>query len=119
MKQYNYARLKSATIYTELLKENKNLVTPYIAKNGTHVFHQYSIKIRGGQRNKLKESLEADYIPSMVYYPLPLHKQPAFSGSIHLQLPVSEKLCDEVLALPIHPYLEQEQICEKINKYLK
>ena len=122
LKQYNYARLKAATIYTELLKENKNLVTPFISKNGTHVFHQYTLKIKGDQRNKLKESLEANHIPSMVYYPVPLHKQPAFSENVRVHHPVSEKLCEEVLALPMHPYLEQEQIlyiCEKINKYLK
>lgn len=78
----------------------------------SHIFHQYTIKIMNGKRLALKEYLDAQKIPSMIYYPVPLHSQIAFSYLGHKRgdFPVSEKLCSEVLSLPMHPDLDHEQL---------
>ena len=76
----------------------------------THVFHQYVIKIKDGRRDEIHKVLKSEGIPSMVYYPIPLHLQKAYAylGYEKGALPVSENLCKEVLALPIHTELTAE-----------
>lgn len=102
--------------YDQLLKHER-IQLPYRVKNGLHSFNQYTIKVRG-DRNKLKAFLYSKGIPSMVYYPSPLHLQEAYIRySSGARLPVSERLPEEVLSLPIHPELDVEQqafICENL-----
>lgn len=95
---------------------------PFRQSNSTHVFHQYTIKVKDGLRDGLKKHLEANGIPSMVYYPKPLHKQNAFKdlGAKVGDLKISEQLCDEVLSLPIHTEMttiELDYIISEIESY--
>lgn len=116
------SRIKVAERYDEMLKES-NIHLPYRMSNGRHSFNQYTIKVPK-KRNFLKAFLKENDVPTMIYYPSPLHKQPAYK-KFHENfqaLRVSEKLCKSVLSLPVHPELDEEQqsfICEKLLVGLK
>ena len=76
-----------------------------------HIFHQYMIRVRGeGARERLHEHLTAAGIQTEVYYPRPLHLQECFPESNHVRLPVAERIATEVLALPVHPQLDDDQL---------
>ena len=83
-----------------------------IAPYSTHVFHQYTLKLNGISRQSLKEKLDAAGIPTAVYYPKPLHLQEAYGhlGYKSGDFPVSERLAQCVLSLPMHTELSHEQI---------
>lgn len=108
--QYSAARNKMAAYYDENLKDIAEIQIPERAKNATHVFHQYTLKVKNGKRDELQKYLAEKNIPSMVYYPLPLYKQEAFLQYVeeNYSLPVTEKLCSEVISLPIHTEFNQE-----------
>lgn len=96
-------------------------VTDY---NSTHVYHQYTLKVKDGMRNALKEHLLKQGIPSMIYYPLPLNKQNAFKNIVPTseQLNVSTELAQSVLSLPMHTELseeEQKHIITSIQTFFK
>ena len=93
-----------ATYYDESLNDIEQLETPRRSANSDHVFHQYTLKVKGGERDALKTYLGNLGIPSMVYYPLPLYKQKAFKKYVGqgFQLKQTEELCNSVLSLPIH-----------------
>jgi dTDP-4-amino-4,6-dideoxygalactose transaminase len=78
----------------------------------THVYHQYTLKVKQNRRDDLQKYLKEKGVPTMIYYPAPLHKQPAFRGVIRIgsDLGETEKLCKSVLSLPIHTELDEEQI---------
>jgi dTDP-4-amino-4,6-dideoxygalactose transaminase len=77
----------------------------------THVFHQYTLKVKDGRRDELKTYLSEKGIPSMIYYPIPLYKQEAFKSFTDLNfLPVTEQLCKEVISLPIHTEMSVEEV---------
>jgi UDP-2-acetamido-2-deoxy-ribo-hexuluronate aminotransferase len=123
LNEWNRARQESAEVYDELLREVEGIVIPFRSDFSTHVFHQYVIRVTGKPRDEVKNALKAAGIPSMVYYPSPLHLQKAFVylGYTEGDFPVAEKLCNEVLALPIHTELqreEQEQIVSKLKEIL-
>jgi dTDP-4-amino-4,6-dideoxygalactose transaminase len=113
LREYEENRRQAADWYDEALKDFKWLQTPMRVANSTHVFHQYTLKIKGGKkvRDKVKSILAESGIPSMIYYPLPLHLQKAFSLSNYGEgtFKVSEELCDCVLSLPIHTELNKGQ----------
>lgn len=118
---YEAARNKAAQRYTQSLQGVEGLIAPVKDDHTTHVFHQYTLRILNGRRDGLKRHLASLGIPSMVYYPLPLHRQPAFDSLVRMRSPlrVSEQLCEEVLSLPMHteltPHMQQiiaEQICQ-------
>jgi UDP-2-acetamido-2-deoxy-ribo-hexuluronate aminotransferase len=122
--QYSAARKAAADLYDSLLSGIDGLETPVRAKNSTHVFHQYTMVIRNGKRDALKQHLEAAGIPAMVYYPVPLNEQEAFSaiGSVLGPLDETERLCDSVLSLPMHTELTEEQqvfIANNIKSFFK
>jgi dTDP-4-amino-4,6-dideoxygalactose transaminase len=88
----------------------------------THVYHQYTIKIKNGKRDELKNYLSEQGVPSMIYYPLPLDEQNAFKTITRTAepLPVAKALSRSVLSLPMHTELtgeEQEFIIEKIKRF--
>ncbi len=123
LKKYIQKRQQAAAFYDEGLKSISEIDIPFRQGNSTHVFHQYTIKVKNGRRNDLKNYLSDHGIPSMIYYPIPLYKQKAFSryydGDL---LPITERLCQEVLSLPIHTELEEDQqsyIIEKIIQFFK
>ncbi len=108
---YLIARQAVAEEYDRQLGEITDIVIPYRDPASTHVFHQYTIKIANGRRDELKQFLDKAGIPTMIYYPIPLHKQEAFSslGRVHGNLDVTEELCLSVLSLPMHTELSKEQ----------
>ncbi|MCS6823793.1 MAG: DegT/DnrJ/EryC1/StrS family aminotransferase [Cytophagaceae bacterium] len=120
---YINARKNVAQYYDKAFVEiAENVKTPVRAENSTHVFHQYTIRLNGMERDNLKIFLEKNNIPTMVYYPLPIHLQKAYTylGYKEGDLPVSEQLCKTVLSLPIHSEMNDEQlsyIAEKIIEY--
>ena len=118
---YNRARQNAARTYTTILKSVPQLVTPKIS-NGCeggicnncdcHVFHQYTLRVLGGQRDALVAHLQEQGIPCGVYYPIPLHKQKAYLDKRYNEadFPVTNTLVQEVIALPMHTELDTEQI---------
>ncbi len=112
LKSYELARNEAANLYDKLLGNTPNIVIPKRNANSTHVFHQYTLKIVDSDRDSLKKKLADVGIPSMIYYPIELHKQKAFS-SFHQDgdaYPVSEMLCKSVLSLPIHTEMTKEMV---------
>ncbi len=115
-------RNKVATRYDEAFKEIQDIKTPKRNKNSTHVFHQYTIQVENGMRDNLKKQLAEKGIPTMIYYPIPVHLQKAYKqyGYQAEDFPVSESLCQKVLSLPIHTEMkdeDQEYIIEHIKAY--
>lgn len=110
--EYNERRQQVAKYYDNAFKECNFLEIPFRNPNSTHVFHQYTLKIKEGKRDKLKTYLSENGIPSMIYYPKPLHHQKAYSnlGRQVGDLVLSEQLCKEVLSLPIHTEMDEEQL---------
>ncbi len=110
--RYNLARREAADLYDKSLSGCTGVKVPERMNYSSHIFHQYTIKVLNGKREELKEYLGSKKIPSMVYYPVPLHMQKAFShlGYQKGDFPVTEKLCDQVISLPMHPDLDRDQI---------
>ena len=122
--QYSIARNKMASCYDEAFSTINELEVPARQLNSTHVFHQYTMKVKNGKRNELQQYLLELGIPSMIYYPLPLYKQEAFQQfvSTDFSLATTEQLCDEVLSLPIHTEMNVEDmnsICTCIQSFFK
>lgn len=122
LNNYSERRQQAATWYDKAFAETGGIQVPVRAEKSTHVFHQYTLKVKGGRRDELKEYLASKSIPSMVYYPVPLHLQEAYQGWGYKKgdFPVSEQLCQEVLSLPMHTELKEEQltyIIKTINSF--
>ena len=119
--EYCSARREAAARYRSLLDGVDALELPAEAPFSTHVYHQYTLKIRGGLRDALKDFLASRGIPSMVYYPLPLHRQKAYAGDGR-GLKFAEELADSVLSLPMHTELDgqvQEMIAETVREFFR
>ena len=112
--EYNAARQQAAADYDELLANVPGVSIPGRSNYSTHVFHQYTIRINAGraERDRLQTALAARKIPSMVYYPVPLHIQDAYQpyGFKSGDFPVSEQASEEVLSLPMHSELDRAQV---------
>jgi UDP-2-acetamido-2-deoxy-ribo-hexuluronate aminotransferase len=110
--QFNLRRQKIADLYDESFAGCHSIVRPARVKYSSHIFHQYTIRVKNGKRDELKKYLESARIPSMVYYPAPLHMQSAYKylGYKENDFPVTSELCSEVLSLPMHPDMEPEQL---------
>ncbi|WP_226064356.1 DegT/DnrJ/EryC1/StrS family aminotransferase [Kaistella polysaccharea] len=108
---YNEARRKAADFYDEAFADSKDILTPKRAENSTHVFHQYTLRILNGKRNELQQFLTEKEIPAMIYYPVALRKQKAyFQESNDADFKNTDKLLDEVISLPMHTELDEEQL---------
>ncbi|MDW9381600.1 DegT/DnrJ/EryC1/StrS family aminotransferase [Chryseobacterium sp. JV558] len=108
---YNEARKRAADFYDEAFEGNPNILTPKRAENSTHVFHQYTLRILNGQRNELQKFLTEKEIPAMIYYPVALRKQKAyFQESNDADFVNTDKLLDQVISLPMHTELDEEQL---------
>ncbi len=116
----NESRIKNAQKLTEMLKGVEWLETPKPEKNSRHVFNQYTIRIKGKSREKVIEALKRQGIGSKIYYPRPIHMQPAYlsMGFREGEFPESERAAKEVLSIPVHPGVSLEGI-EKIAGILK
>jgi dTDP-4-amino-4,6-dideoxygalactose transaminase len=125
--EYIEARRKAADFYDQAFAGNKKLITPFRAGYCHHVFHQYTLVMDGVDnpeafRNGLKDFLEQHKIPSMIYYPVPGHKQKMFEqfNVARQQMPVTDWLTQRVISLPMHTELDEEQlrfITDKVNEY--
>ena len=108
---YNEARRKAADYYDEAFAGNPNILIPTRAENSTHVFHQYTLRILNGKRNELQQFLTEKEIPAMIYYPVALRKQKAyFQDSDDKDFVNTDKLLGEVISLPMHTELDDEQL---------
>ncbi|WP_332025290.1 DegT/DnrJ/EryC1/StrS family aminotransferase [Kaistella sp.] len=108
---YNEARRKAADYYDEAFAGHSNILTPKRAENSTHVFHQYTLRILNGKRNELQQFLAEKEIPAMIYYPVALRKQKAyFQESDDKDFSNTDKLLGEVISLPMHTELDEEQL---------
>ena len=111
--EYNKARQDAARKYSLALCVNPNIWVPFICETcDCHVFHQYVIRILNGKRDQLLAHLQEKGIPCAIYYPIPLHLQKAYADTRYKEedFPVTNALCKEVLALPMHTELDDEQI---------
>lgn len=128
--EYNAARREAAHNYSEAFKNNKNLIVPEISgAPDTHVFHQYTLRIsnsakdkNASTRDKLAEHLMQNGIPFGIYYPIPLHSQKAYHDKKYQEanFGVTNQLVQEVISLPMHTELDEEQIefiTEKVNEF--
>lgn len=121
--EYIAARQKAAQFYNSAFAGNSKIITPFIAPYSTHVFHQYTIVLDGVDRNGLNVFLAEYGIPSMIYYPVPAHKQEMFAsfGGNDYVLPITDWLTERVISLPMHTELTEEQlgfITTKILEYI-
>ena len=109
---YNLARQTAADFYDQAFADVASLTTPYRAPYSKHVFHQYTLLLEGQSRDQLVAYLNERKIPSMIYYPVPGHRQKMFglSGNTLPVLPVTDWLTERVVSLPIHTELDQEQL---------
>lgn len=109
---FNEARARAAAFYDSQLSGLPGITIPERSSFSSHIFHQYTLKIAGGERNTLRESLGNEGIPAMIYYPVPSHMQKAYRhlGYRPDDFPVSTKLSGEVLSLPMHTELDDEQL---------
>ncbi len=108
--EYSASRNRMADYYDANLAGISEIQTPKRAANSTHVFHQYTLRVKNGKRDGLQKYLAEKNIPSMIYYPLPLYKQEAFLQYVKegFSLPVTEQLCKEVISLPVHTEFDHE-----------
>ena len=109
---YAVARNRAADFYDAAFANHPNLKIPVREKKSTHVFHQYTLQLKGADRQKLRDGLAEKGIASMIYYPIPLHFQKAFASERYPvgAFPITERLCESVFSLPMHTELDEETL---------
>jgi len=121
---YCISRRDAARFYNKAFANNTNIVTPTTQSNNTpncgqlcdscdcHVFHQYTLRIKNGKRDALHKHLLENNIPNAIYYPVPLHAQKAYKDDRYQEadFKVTNQLIKEVISLPMHTELDQEQL---------
>ena len=119
--EYINARRTVADYYYDAFKNHPQLSTPYRSNNSRHVFHQYTLLLEGINRDELHQFLADNKVPSMIYYPVPAHRQQMFASynSSNIDLPVTDKLTEKVISLPIHTEMEEEQLQLITSKVLE
>ena len=121
---YNENRRKSAELYTNFFENNPKIITPKVfGDHDSHVFHQYTLRITNSDRDALAEYLAINKIPFGIYYPVPLHLQKAYADKRFKEenFGITNQLVNEVISLPMHSELSNDQIdyiSSKINKFL-
>ena len=121
---YNENRRKSAELYTNFFENNPKIITPKVfGDHDSHVFHQYTLRIINSDRDALAEYLAINKIPFGIYYPVPLHLQKAYADKRFKEenFGITNQLVNEVISLPMHSELSNDQIdyiSSKINKFL-
>lgn len=107
----NEIRQNNAAFYNGAFEAVEQLETPAVPENRMHVYHQYTLKVKNGARDQLAEHLQANDIGYGIHYKIPIHHQAAMkSACAGLKLPLTEQLCKEVISIPVHPLLSQEQL---------
>jgi dTDP-4-amino-4,6-dideoxygalactose transaminase len=110
--EYIAARQAVADAYDAAFAGIPQITTPFRAAHSTHVFHQYTLQLNGADRNELQKYLATREVPSMIYYPVPAHRQKMFEqfGSAAFDLPVTDSLTTKVISLPIHTEMDPDQL---------
>lgn len=118
---YIAARIKAADFYDSAFANHPKIRTPFRASYTTHVFHQYTLILEGVNRDQLHEFLAGHNIPSMIYYPVPAHRQKMFDafGGSNFNLETTDWLTERVISLPIHTELDEEQLKWITSKVLE
>ena len=122
LNDYNNARNLMAENYNKAFKSVEQLQIPELNKNSTHVYHQYTLKVLNGKRDDLMKYLEQNEIETRVYYPIPVHKQKAFSNFSNIRLINTDELATSCLSLPIHSEIEnssQKDIIDNVLNFFK
>ena len=119
--EYIDARRKAADFYDAAFAGNEKITVPFRAENNKHVFHQYTITLNGVDRDGLNQFLADNGVPSMIYYPVPAHRQKMFDafGGSEYKLDVTDWLTERVISLPIHTELDEEQQQFIVNKVIE
>jgi dTDP-4-amino-4,6-dideoxygalactose transaminase len=119
--EYINARRAVADFYDSAFKNNSRLTTPYRSNNSRHVFHQYTLLLEGVNRDELHQFLADNRVPSMIYYPVPAHRQQMFASynSGDIDLSVTDSLTEKVISLPIHTEMEEDQLQLIASKVLE
>lgn len=122
--EYCQARQEVAAYYDDAFRSISPIQTPVRSPFCTHVFHQYTLVVPPAVRDALKDYLQGKGIPSMIYYPIPLHHQEVFRSISRCaeDLAVSERLCASVISLPIHTEMTsevQDEIIQGVAEFLK
>jgi len=120
---YIVARRKAADYYDKAFANHPKITCPYRAPYSCHVFHQYTLLLEGIDRNGLNEFLASKNIPSMIYYPVPAHRQKMFAAfeSASQNLSITDWLTERVISLPMHTELDEEQlhfICSSVLEFV-
>ena len=116
--EYIAARNKVADYYDQAFASHPKIKTPVRSKNSNHVFHQYTMVLEDIDRNALQAYLAENQIPSMIYYPVPGHRQQMFAAfDTDYDLPVTDYLTTRVISLPIHTEMDEEQLAH-ITKHV-
>lgn len=120
----DYAKARNAVAekYDAAFAEIAELQPPVREKSSTHVFHQYTLRVKDGKRDELQKHLTEREVPANIYYPVPLNEQKAFKDFVpeKLDLPITEMLCREVISLPIHTEMDaetQDYIIESVKEF--
>lgn len=110
--EYISARRKAADFYDNAFANHPKITVPYRAPWAEHVFHQYTLVLDQVDRDGLNKYLAEKQVPSMIYYPVPGHKQKMFDSfhTTRVSLPVTDWLTERVISLPIHTELDEEQL---------
>ena len=110
--EYNDARKKVATFYNNAFANHPKIKTPFVATFSDHVYHQYTLQLTNVDRDGLQKYLADKKIPSMIYYPVPGHKQKMFDslGLENVNLEITDDLTSRVISLPVHTELDEEQM---------
>ena len=110
--EYIAARVKVADAYDKAFADHPAITTPYRAPYSSHVFHQYTLILEGLDRNGLHDYLAARNIPSMIYYPVPAHRQKMFENynASAINLTTTDWLTERVISLPMHTEMDEEQL---------
>ena len=122
---YNERRKEASILYSKELNQNKNILTPVTKDNcQSHVFHQYTLRVLSGNRDELSKFLNDNNIPHGIYYPIPLHKQKAYTDENYNEenFKISNMMSEQVISLPMHSELDNEQIkciSNKVNEFFK
>jgi dTDP-4-amino-4,6-dideoxygalactose transaminase len=119
--KYAAARNKVANAYKQAFADTDKITTPVKSEYSTHVFHQYTVKLNGVNRETLRSKLAEKGVPAMIYYPVPLHLQTAYQeyGYKTGDFTVAEQLAECVISLPIHTEMQEEQLNHIINSVLE
>jgi UDP-2-acetamido-2-deoxy-ribo-hexuluronate aminotransferase len=119
--EYNAARKQVAATYDKAFADNAKIKTPYVASYSDHVYHQYTLVLEGVDRDGLNKYLADQKIPSMIYYPVPGHKQEMFAtfNLPHYELATTDWLTERVISLPVHTEMDEEQMAYITGHVLK